>query len=81
MGWPAQNEYGAKIAGPLPRSFMRGQWELQKQILQRSRSLGMSAQLPGTYVSTCVRMSVREYVNTHAHTREAVKRHGSERGS
>ena len=42
-----QNEYGAKIAGPLPRSFMRSQWALQKQILQRSRALGMSAQLPG----------------------------------
>jgi alpha-N-acetylglucosaminidase len=42
-----QNEYGSNIAGPLPRSWMQGQWKLQKQILDRSRSLGMSGQLPG----------------------------------
>lgn len=42
-----QNEYGSNIAGPLPRSWMQGQWELQKRILERSRSLGMSGQLPG----------------------------------
>ena len=28
-----QNEYGSGIAGPLPRSFMKSQWGLQKQIL------------------------------------------------
>eukprot|EP00756_Hemistasia_phaeocysticola_P064325 Hpha_TRINITY_DN7710_c0_g1::TRINITY_DN7710_c0_g1_i1::g.85521::m.85521/K01205/NAGLU; alpha-N-acetylglucosaminidase len=42
-----QNEYGAGIAGPLPRSFMKDQWDLQRQILQRYRSLGIVAQLPG----------------------------------
>ena len=42
-----QNEYGSNIAGPLPRSWMQGQWELQRKILKRSRSLGMSGQLPG----------------------------------
>eukprot|EP00040_Diaphanoeca_grandis_P011341 m.58045 g.58045 ORF g.58045 m.58045 type:complete len:883 (+) comp22488_c0_seq2:20-2668(+) len=42
-----QNEYGNDIAGELPRSWMQDQWELQKQIIQRYRSLGMSAQLPG----------------------------------
>ena len=42
-----QNEYGAGIAGPLPRSFMRAQFDLQKRILKRSRALGLTAQLPG----------------------------------
>jgi len=42
-----QNEYGSGIAGPLPRSFMRSQWALQKQILARYRSLGIVGQLPG----------------------------------
>eukprot|EP00929_Paragymnodinium_shiwhaense_P005980 TRINITY_DN10875_c0_g1_i1.p1 TRINITY_DN10875_c0_g1~~TRINITY_DN10875_c0_g1_i1.p1 ORF type:complete len:829 (-),score=178.72 TRINITY_DN10875_c0_g1_i1:88-2508(-) len=42
-----QNEYGAGIAGPLPRSWMKEQWELQKQILARYRALGIVGQLPG----------------------------------
>lgn len=42
-----QNEYGAGIAGPLPMSWMKSQWNLQKQILNRTRSLGLSGQLPG----------------------------------
>ena len=41
-----QNEYGAGIAGPLPRSWMKGQWALQKQILGRYRELGIVGQLP-----------------------------------
>ena len=41
-----QNEYGGNIAGPLPRSFMKAQWNLQKQILNRTRALGMVGQLP-----------------------------------
>ncbi|CAK9112192.1 Alpha-N-acetylglucosaminidase (N-acetyl-glucosaminidase) (AtNAGLU) (Protein CYCLOPS 1) [Durusdinium trenchii] len=31
---------------PLPLSWMRSQWQLQKQILERSRSLGMVSVLP-----------------------------------
>ena len=42
-----QNEYGNNIAGPLPRSFMKNQWNLQRQILNRTRSLGITGQLPG----------------------------------
>ena len=42
-----QNNAGSNIAGPLPRSWMAGQWKMQKQILKRARSLGMSGQLPG----------------------------------
>eukprot|EP00404_Azadinium_spinosum_P057088 CAMPEP_0180787190 /NCGR_PEP_ID=MMETSP1038_2-20121128/51240_1 /TAXON_ID=632150 /ORGANISM="Azadinium spinosum, Strain 3D9" /LENGTH=206 /DNA_ID=CAMNT_0022824439 /DNA_START=88 /DNA_END=704 /DNA_ORIENTATION=+ len=42
-----QNEYGAGIAGPLPRSWMRQQWMLQRQILARYRQLGIVGQLPG----------------------------------
>eukprot|EP01047_Picozoa_sp_COSAG01_P003260 COSAG01_NODE_95_length_26957_cov_48.328617_7_plen_133_part_00 len=42
-----QNEYGGDIAGPLPRSWMKAQWSLQKQILNRTRALGMVGQLPG----------------------------------
>jgi len=42
-----QNEYGADIAGPLPRSWMKAQWELQKLILSRYRGLGIVGQLPG----------------------------------
>jgi hypothetical protein len=42
-----QNEYGAGIAGPLPRSWMRAQHALQVQILGRARSLAISSQLPG----------------------------------
>ena len=34
------------IAGPLPRSWMKAQHSLQKQILARTRSLGMVGQLP-----------------------------------
>jgi len=41
-----QNEYGNDIAGPLPRSFMKAQWNLQKQILARYRELGIIGQLP-----------------------------------
>jgi hypothetical protein len=41
-----QNEYGNDIAGPLPRSFMKAQWDLQRQILARTRPLGMIGQLP-----------------------------------
>ena len=42
-----QNEYGSGIAGPLPRSFMKSQWTLQKDfILPRLRSLGMVGILP-----------------------------------
>jgi alpha-N-acetylglucosaminidase len=41
-----QNEYGNNIAGPLPRSFMKNQWALQKQILARYRSLAITGQLP-----------------------------------
>jgi hypothetical protein len=42
-----QNEYGNNIAGPLPRSFMKGQWSLNRQILARYRSLGIVGELPG----------------------------------
>lgn len=41
-----QNEYGADIAGPLPRSWMKDQWKLQKLILSRYRGLGIVGQLP-----------------------------------
>ena len=42
-----QNEYGSGIAGPLPRSFMKNQWALQRDhILPRLRSLGMVGILP-----------------------------------
>jgi hypothetical protein len=40
------NEYGNDIAGPLPRSWMKSQHAMQLKIVQRYRSLGMSAQLP-----------------------------------
>ena len=38
---------GNNIAGPLPRSWMKAQWELQRKILHRYRSLGIVSQLPG----------------------------------
>jgi hypothetical protein len=41
-----QNEYGNNIAGPLPRSWMQAQWQLQLAILNRTRPLGMTGQLP-----------------------------------
>lgn len=41
-----QNSHGNGIGGPLPRSFMRGQWLLQKQILARYRELGIAGHLP-----------------------------------
>jgi alpha-N-acetylglucosaminidase len=41
-----QNEYGAGICGPLPRSWMKNQWLLNKQILARYRELGIVGQLP-----------------------------------
>eukprot|EP00927_Polykrikos_kofoidii_P006951 TRINITY_DN1282_c0_g2_i1.p1 TRINITY_DN1282_c0_g2~~TRINITY_DN1282_c0_g2_i1.p1 ORF type:complete len:848 (-),score=115.97 TRINITY_DN1282_c0_g2_i1:42-2261(-) len=47
LAWSrGQNEYGAGVAGPLPRSFMRQQWSLQKLILKRYRELGIIGQLP-----------------------------------
>ena len=45
-----QNEYGGDIAGPLPRSWMKAQWSLQRQILNRTRALGMVGQLPAFQV-------------------------------
>lgn len=42
-----QNEYGSGIGGPLPRSFMKTQWHLQREnILPRIRSLGIVGILP-----------------------------------
>jgi hypothetical protein len=41
-----QNSHGNGIGGPLPRSFMKNQWSLQKQILSRYRSLGIVGHLP-----------------------------------
>jgi hypothetical protein len=54
--WPlptrtsANAEYGNNIAGPLPRSFMRAQWALQKRILARYRELAITGQLPAFQV-------------------------------
>jgi hypothetical protein len=41
-----QNSHGNGVGGPLPRSFMKNQWSLQKQILGRYRSLGIVGHLP-----------------------------------
>jgi hypothetical protein len=41
-----QNSHGGSIAGPLPRSWMQAQWDLQRLILARTRPLGMVGQLP-----------------------------------
>jgi len=43
-----QNEYGNNICGPLPRSWMQAQFDMQRNfILPRLRSLGIVGQLPG----------------------------------
>ena len=43
-----QNEYGSNICGPLPKSWMKDQYDLQRNyILPRLRSLGIVGQLPG----------------------------------
>ena len=42
-----QNEYGSGLLGPLPKSWMKDQWDLQRMILIRLRSLGITGQLPG----------------------------------
>jgi hypothetical protein len=48
LAWSrGQNEYGAGLGGPLPRSWMKQQWRMQQNITRRYRELGMSAQLPG----------------------------------
>ena len=41
-----QNSHGNGVGGPLPRSFMRGQWSLQRRILARYRELGIAGHLP-----------------------------------
>jgi len=41
-----QNSHGSSIGGPLPRSWMKGQWALQRQILARERELGIVGALP-----------------------------------
>ena len=41
-----QNSHGNGIGGPLPRSFMKGQWSLQRLILARYRELGIVGHLP-----------------------------------
>ena len=41
-----QNSHGNSIAGPLPRSFMKSQWLLARQILERYRSLGIAGHQP-----------------------------------
>ena len=51
-----QNEYGSNICGPLPKSWMKDQFDLQKDfILPRLRELGIIGQLPGFQgnVPTC----------------------------
>lgn len=43
-----QNEYGSNIAGPLPKSWMKDQFTMQRDfILPRLRELGIIGQLPG----------------------------------
>eukprot|EP01046_Picozoa_sp_COSAG06_P039915 COSAG06_NODE_4773_length_3964_cov_2.352393_3_plen_177_part_00 len=51
-----QNEYGSHIGGPLPRSWMKQQWNMMKQITTRYRSLGMSSQLPAFQGNVPVQM-------------------------
>ena len=47
LAWSrGQNSFGTGIGGPLPRAHMQAQWRLQKRILARTRSLGMTGQLP-----------------------------------
>ena len=41
-----QNSHGSSIGGPLPRSWMRAQWDLQLRILARERELGILPILP-----------------------------------
>lgn len=41
-----QNSHGAAIGGPLPRSWMTAQWNLQRQILPRLRDLAIVGLLP-----------------------------------
>lgn len=41
-----QNSHGASIGGPLPRSWMTAQWNLQRQILPRLRELAIVGLLP-----------------------------------
>eukprot|EP01052_Picozoa_sp_SAG31_P001182 SAG31_NODE_39_length_31377_cov_5.971482_13_plen_284_part_00 len=41
-----QNSHGNSIAGPLPRSFMKAQWALARQILGRYRELGIAGHQP-----------------------------------
>ena len=43
-----QNSRGNGIAGALPRSFMKSQWALQKQILTRYRELGIAVRAVNT---------------------------------
>ncbi|CAB9526585.1 Alpha-N-acetylglucosaminidase (NAGLU) tim-barrel domain [Seminavis robusta] len=53
-----QNEYGSGIAGPLPRSWMQQQWELQKDhILPRLKELAIVGQLPGFQGNTPIQLS------------------------
>lgn len=48
LAWSrGQNEQGNDNAGPLPRSWMKAQWQLQRQIVARYRELGIVGQLPG----------------------------------
>ena len=56
-----QNEYGSNICGPLPRSWMKDQWTLQKEnIFPRLRELGIVGQLPGTYIFVARSIDVLE---------------------
>jgi hypothetical protein len=41
-----QNSHGNGIAGPLPRSFMRDQWDLQRLIMACYRELGILGHQP-----------------------------------
>ena len=42
-----QNSHGSGVLGPLPRSWMAQQWQLQREsILPRMRALGISGMLP-----------------------------------
>jgi hypothetical protein len=59
-----QNEYGSNIAGPLPRSWMQQQWQLQRDyILPRLSELNIVGQLPAFQGNVPVQVATRLFPN------------------
>jgi hypothetical protein len=72
-----QNSHGNAIAGPLPRSFMKSQWTLQKQILARYREFAIAGHLPAFQGNAPWALAVRQHDTNNTNTSQGGATQGS----